>query len=308
LFGRRQREKRVTEEAAREAERRALFEELAKRPDTVCPFLGLAEARAEYHDGVTEDHRCYAFGDPAELSSEQQHKVCLQRGYGNCPRYLRGVLVIPTEELEALRRPRPPAPLAPRPAPAPAPAAAASGGRRGLAVALGALLLLVAGGGAAFLLLGNGGVANQSPSPSPIASLPATTSPSTEPSTPASTAPTGTPPPTATPDPTPAPEDVFEFYEVSVQPGVLYTLYEIEDSSGTAVNSREAEFENSSQAKVECLTRPDGTAHWRTLEGDYFGLSYIHEASGPFRIRAVYTTPEDTRSSEFVPNDEVCPS
>ena len=31
-----------------------------------------------------------------------------ERGYGNCPRYLRGVLVIPTEELEALRRPLPP--------------------------------------------------------------------------------------------------------------------------------------------------------------------------------------------------------
>ena len=105
MFGRRNRSKG---EADREADRTALFAELAKRPDTVCPFLGMADARTEFTDGVDDRHRCYAFGDPAELSAEQQTKVCLQRGYGNCPRYLRGVLVIPTEELEALRRPPPP--------------------------------------------------------------------------------------------------------------------------------------------------------------------------------------------------------
>jgi hypothetical protein len=112
VFGRRNRKE--AEEAAREADRSALFAELAKRPDTVCPFLGMADARTEYTEGVDDKHRCYAFGDPAELSAEQQTKVCLQRGYGNCPRYLRGVLVIPTEELEALRRPPPP--IQPRPA------------------------------------------------------------------------------------------------------------------------------------------------------------------------------------------------
>ena len=35
--------------------------------------------------GATDEHRCYAFGDPAPLSDEQQTRVCLQRGYGNCP-------------------------------------------------------------------------------------------------------------------------------------------------------------------------------------------------------------------------------
>lgn len=145
VFGRRS-SKKAEEEAAREAERRALFEELAKRPDTVCPFLGMAEARTEYHDGVSEQHRCYAFGDPAELSDEQQTKVCLQRGYGNCPRYLRGVLVIPTEELEALRRPQP---HVERPVAA---AAAARPARRRvgrlLLAVLGVLVLLGAAGGA----------------------------------------------------------------------------------------------------------------------------------------------------------------
>lgn len=154
MFGRRSKKLEQEAEAAREAERRALFEELAKRPDTVCPFLGLAQARTEYNDGVTDEHRCYAFGDPAELSSEQQRKVCLQRGYGNCPRYLRGVLVIPTEELEALRRPHP---RVERPAAAAAatarPARAPVG--RGLLAIVGVLVLLAAGGGAAFWYLGS---------------------------------------------------------------------------------------------------------------------------------------------------------
>ena len=151
MFGRRNR--KIEEEAAREADRRALFEELAKRPDTVCPFLGLAQARTEYRDGTDDEHRCYAFGDPAELSSEQQRKVCLQRGYGNCPRYLRGVLVIPTEELEALRRPQP---AMQRPAVAP-PVARKSSRRLPvwLAGVLGVLLLAAAAGGTAFWYLGN---------------------------------------------------------------------------------------------------------------------------------------------------------
>ena len=80
---------------------------------------------------ISDDHRCYAFGDPAPLSAEQQTRVCQERGYGNCPRYLRGVLVIPTEELEALRRPR--APLAEPPRPARRPAGAAASPRRAAA-------------------------------------------------------------------------------------------------------------------------------------------------------------------------------
>ena len=63
MFGRRKREQ---EEAAREAERGALFAELAKRPDTICPFLGMAGSRAEYQESVSQQHRCYAFGDPAD--------------------------------------------------------------------------------------------------------------------------------------------------------------------------------------------------------------------------------------------------
>jgi hypothetical protein len=151
VFGRRGRKE--DQEAAREAERRALFAELAKRPDTVCPFLGMADARTEYTDGVSDRHRCYAFGDPAELSAEQQTKVCLQRGYGNCPRYLRGVLVIPTEELEALRRPPPP--IQPRAAAAPEPKREPRRIPAAFLSVLGLILLVAAIGGGAFWYLGN---------------------------------------------------------------------------------------------------------------------------------------------------------
>ncbi len=303
MFGR---NKREAEEAAREAERRALFEELAKRPDTVCPFLGLAEARAEYHDGVTDEHRCYAFGDPAELSAEQQQKVCLQRGYGNCPRYLRGVLVIPTEELEALRRPQPPVltpPPTPMPAPEPAPAGG-GGGRRGL-VLVGLLLLLIAGGGgAAFLLLGPGLVANQSPSPTPSTIASASVEPSAEPT------PSQSLPASPTPEPTPGPEDKFSHYEVAVAPGEAYTLFQVDDATGEVVDRRPAEFDNWSRAPVEQLELADGTRHWRTTEGDYTGLSYIHDPSGrndsgPFQIRKVFLSPSGERRVLVLPEDQI---
>jgi hypothetical protein len=173
VFGRRSR--KVEEEAAREAERRALFEELAKRPETVCPFLGMVDARTQFHDGVAAEHRCYAFGDPAELSAEQQTKVCLQRGYGNCPRYLRGVLVIPTEELEALRRPQPnvPRPDVARVVPIAQPVRAGRG--RGILAILGALVVAAAAGGGVIWYLGN-----QVPSSAAQANLPAGTALSAE--------------------------------------------------------------------------------------------------------------------------------
>lgn len=173
MFGRRKREQE--EEAAREAERGALFAELAKRPDTICPFLGMAGSRAEYQESVSQQHRCYAFGDPAELSAEQQQKVCLQPGYGNCPRYLRGVLVIPTEELEALRHPQP---IPPRPAAAAA-VAKAEPARRGwggiiATVVLVLLIVGVAAGGGYWYLR------NQVPSSAVATALPGGTDLSAE--------------------------------------------------------------------------------------------------------------------------------
>ncbi len=150
-----------------DAERQALFEKLALRPETVCPFLGLAAARADYDPQATDEHRCYAFGEPEPVSGDQQRNVCLQRGYANCPRYLRGVLVIPTDELEALRRPpqRVPPPPPPRPVAAPP---SDGGDRRRWAVVLLVLLLLV-GGGAAWWFLGGPGAVATNPTPTPHA-------------------------------------------------------------------------------------------------------------------------------------------
>ena len=199
MFGRRNREREGREAAEREQSRRALFEELAKRPANICPFLGLASSQTEYHDGFTREHRCYAFGDPVELSVEQQERVCLGRGYGNCPRYLRGVLVIPTEELEALRRPLPPVrPAAPVDALTPPPAAPAERGRGRAFLLIGLVILLavVGTGGALYYFNGPGVAVRPTPTPQPSAS-----------SQPSATAvPTPTQQPSPTPVATPFPE------------------------------------------------------------------------------------------------------
>ncbi|HEX6140410.1 MAG TPA: hypothetical protein VF013_08130 [Candidatus Limnocylindria bacterium] len=297
MFGRRRHHQE--EEAAREAERRALFEELAKRPDTICPFLGLASSRTDYRDGVTDEHRCYAFGDPAELSAEQQQKVCLQRGYGNCPRYLRGVLVIPTEELEALRRPLPAAPKPP--APAPAPAGSGGGGRRAL-VAVALVLLLAAGGGlGAFALLNrDGGVAQQtaSPTPSATSSVEGSVTPTTT-IAPSPTPPLETPPPEATPEP----GDVFDHYEVSVPAG-QNTVFRVSDA-GEIQDELGTGFDDWSFAEVERIEAANGLLHWRTTSGDLSGWSYIRDRSGTFNIRAVYLAPDGSRRSELLPADQL---
>lgn len=291
MFGRRSRESR--EAADREQSRRALFEELAKRPPDICPFLGLATSQTEYHEGFTREHRCYAFGDPVELSAEQQERVCLGRGYGNCPRYLRGVLVIPTDELEALRRPLPPV-TPPAPPVTPPPAAARAGGqsgrRRGLSLLIGAILLLAVGGtvGAFVLFRGPGVGIIPSPSASPSATPNASASiaASGEPS--ASPQPSNqTPfPETPKPDPTPQPGDTFQGYEVTVLEGEN-TLFEV-DSDGNIVREEIAHFSRFSKAPVDRILAPNGLLHWRTSDGFFTGLSYIHEQSGAFLIRAVY--------------------
>ena len=310
MFGRRRREEAAAAEAAREAERKALFAKLAQRPEHICPFLGLAEDRAGYVEGVSDDHRCYAFGDPAPLSAEQQTRVCQERGYGNCPRYLRGVLVIPTEELEALRRPRAPAPEPARPVAAPP-----SPPRRRRAaplIALLALLLLVGAGAAAFLLLGNGdGVARATPSPTPGTSATAapveTPSPSataTASATPEPTpSPAGTGPATPTPEPTPTAGDAFAFYEVSVRPAG-YTLYALDDD-GEVVGDREASFEGFSYARVEPREAADDRVYWETVQGGLEGWSYVYPDSGEFRIRAVFRSSGGGRRSAYLEEDQL---
>jgi hypothetical protein len=290
LFGRRDKTRESREAAEREQTRRALFEELAKRPANICPFLGLASSQTEYHDGFTREHRCYAFGDPVELSAEQQERVCLGRGYGNCPRYLRGVLVIPTEELEALRRPLPPVrPPAPPGAATPPPPEPDGSGRRRVFLLLGLVLLLavVGAGGAFFYFNGPGVAVRPTPTPQPsVSSQPSPTvapTPSQEPSP----TPEQTPfPETPKPDPTPLPGDTFQGYEVTVLEGEN-TLFQVDDA-GNIVSSQVAHYDRFSKAPVDRIVAANGLLHWRTSEGFFTGLSYIRDRSGAFLIRAVY--------------------
>ena len=303
MFGRRRREEAAAAEAAREAERRALFAKLAERPEHICPFLGLDGDRTGFVEGVSDEHRCFAFGDPAPISAEQQTRVCQERGYGNCPRYLRGVLVIPTEELEALRRPRAPNELTPPPPP---PATEPERSRRGAPLVLiGLLLLLLVGGGAAaFLVLGDGnGVANATPTPGastePSVVAP---SPSSAPSeVPASAGGTASALPTPTAEPTPEPGDTFAFYEVSVGP-LEYRLFDLA-SNGEIAGTRLTSFANYSFAESEPTEGADGGVYWVTLRGDLAGWSYRYPDSGDFRVRAVFLNASQERRSVYLEQD-----
>jgi len=303
VFGRRRREEAAAADAAREAERRALFAKLAERPEHICPFLGLEGDRTGYVEGVSDEHRCFAFGDPAPISAEQQTRVCQERGYGNCPRYLRGVLVIPTEELEALRRPRAPIEAPPPAPPAPAPERRRRGG--GILVAL-LLLLLVGGGAGAFLLLGNpDGVADASPTPPATVAPPSATAMPSDTSVPTSTPESTPPPPSGAPTPEPTPEvgDTFAFYEVSVAPDE-YTLYSLDDD-GEVVDTRVSSFDGFSFARVEAVEGADGATYWVTQDGDLTGWSYRYPDSGEFRVRAVFLNDADERRSEYLEQDEL---
>ena len=279
VFRRNQKRDQAAAEAARETERRALFEQLALRPETVCPFLGLADDRVGYRPETTPEHRCYAFGEAASLSAEQQGRVCLQRGYGNCPRYLRGLLVIPTDELEALRR------MQPMPPP-PAPVAVAETRRRRTPLVLAGILalLLLVGAGAAFFLLRPGQGVGVITSPTP--------------STAQTVAASGVP--TPTPEPTPAPPDVFDHYEVSVAPGD-YVIFRV-DGQGNVVESRGARFSSYSWATVRLVNAP--LRSWLVIDGGYAGYSYIVNRSGPFSIREVFRSPNGERRVKFLPSDQ----
>lgn len=302
MFGRRKREEAAAAEAAREAERRALFTKLAQRPESVCPFLGLADDRTGYVDGISDDHRCFAFGEPSPISAEQQTRVCQEPGYGNCPRYLRGVLVIPTEELEALRRPRAPLEAAVAAPPEQEPEERR---RRAAPILLLLLLLLLgAGSGALFLLGGGDGFARATPSPTidstPVAPTPTAEPSSAEPSP--SAAPTAEPTPsvpatgpaTPTPEPTPELGDEFAFYQVSVAPDA-YPLYTVDGET-----IRVASFAGYSFARVDPVQGADGEVYWVTQDGNLAGWAYRYPESGEFRIRAVYLNSAGERRSVYL--------
>jgi hypothetical protein len=299
VFGRRKRQEAVAAEAAREADRSALFAKLAERPENICPFLGLAGDRAGHVDGVSDDHRCFAFGDPAPLSAEQQTRVCQERGYGNCPRYLRGVLVIPTEELEALRRLRPAGPMPPPP-----PKPVEERRRRGaspILLLVAALVLLVGGVGAYVLFGPENGV---SVVPTPTGGVTAGPTISASAATASPTPVNGSGPASPTPEPTPQAGDEFAFYEVAVGPEG-YTLYSLDGDGDVSDTTLDASFGNFSHARVEPQEGNDDRVYWETQNGNLEGWSYRYPDSGNFRVRAVFLSPERERRSEYLSEEEL---
>jgi hypothetical protein len=292
-------------DAAREDERRALFVELAERPEHVCPFLGLANARLGYEPEPSDQNRCYSFGNPDQISHEQQARVCLDRGYGNCPRYLRGILVIPTDEIEALRHPAAPRSKPLPPPPLPRPPIAVRPDRRFrfpvlTALLAGSVALLAAG----VILIGqpliNGIAVGPTPSASPdMTPRPtATATPATnEPSPTASLSPTPTPE-----EPTPESGDRFSHYEVAVEPGT-YAIFRV-SQSGQITATSEANFSRSSRAPVAPRRASNGLVHWETTVGFFTGWSYIYPDSGDFGIRAVFLSPEGERRVRQLPDED----
>ena len=301
MFGRRKREEAAAAEAARESERRALFARLAERPEHICPFLGLASDRTEFIEGISDEHRCFAFGEPAAISAEQQTRVCQERGYGNCPRYLRGVLVIPTEELEALRRPRPAEVTPP-------PTVVEPTRRRRAPILVAVLLLALVGGGAAafFALNQEPGVAvataTPTVAPTPSASaIPTSASTVTpEPTEAATPEPTPEPTPVVLPSagstipplPSPQPDAEFTGHVVVVTAGEFPLRRVAED--GTLAGEATGVFDRVSGAPVEAVDI-DGVTHWVTLVGVYGGLAYVDGFSGgedDFAIFESYENPD----------------
>jgi hypothetical protein len=299
LFGRRKREDAVRAEEAREAERRALFEQLAKRPETVCPFLGLESDRSGYEPEPTGEHRCYAFGDPAPLSDEQQRHVCLERGYSNCPRYLRGVLVIPTEELEALRRPQPH--VAPPPPPPPKPQAPDDRpARRPWMIIVPLLLVLIAavGAGGWYFLVQNRGIA-VIPTGTPTPTTTSTATASETPNSSSSSSGLVTP----TPLPTPTAGDVPIGYAIGVGPET-YRVFLVDDNGNTGVGKL-VTFGRFSHAMVKPGKTPSGLRYWKTLDGPLAGWSYIKgQSESSFQIIQIYRAADGTQHGEVLPPDQ----
>ena len=82
-----------------------IIDDPARSPDpSVCPFLrreldGLLVAPLLEPDDA---NRCAAIGAPRPQASHQQELVCLRVAHADCPRYLRGALVV--SEVPAARR------------------------------------------------------------------------------------------------------------------------------------------------------------------------------------------------------------
>jgi hypothetical protein len=159
----------------------------------ICPFLRAAADDAERIVAPIEApdpaNRCAALREPVPQSLRQQELVCLASGHVNCPRYLRGAVVI-----------------------AEAPAAPVRTGRSLSPAVIGSVLVLVMATSASLaFVMARGGLelAVVVPTGSPIASqgavaqASATSAPTPIPTATPSLAPTPSPSPSPTPTPKP---------------------------------------------------------------------------------------------------------
>jgi hypothetical protein len=180
-----------------------LLEDRSPNPD-VCPFLRAVVTDGKLGPPIESTHpanRCAALRQAAPQSLRQQQLVCLTSGHINCPRYLRGALVI-SEPVQAAARPRP----------GPTPATLSALVALVLAFSASVAFVLAKGGltlqaaalpsaTAVALAIPSPTPATPAPPPSPSASPLVSASPTIAPSS----SPVATPTPTVAPTPTPTP-------------------------------------------------------------------------------------------------------
>ncbi len=65
-------------------------------PAMVCPYLGLADNRANHRSEPCAEHRCYAKNPPIEVNGWQQSTYCLGGRNGTCVHFLQARVQFPT--------------------------------------------------------------------------------------------------------------------------------------------------------------------------------------------------------------------
>ncbi|MCJ7711626.1 MAG: LysM peptidoglycan-binding domain-containing protein [Chloroflexi bacterium] len=186
-----------------------MMDDAARSPDpSVCPFFrreldgNLVVPRLEPDD----DNRCVAIGAPRPQASRQQELVCLRVAHADCPRYLKGTLVLSEAPPSRRQIAVPRATLA-----ALLVLVLSAGISFGFVVQRGGIDLPVVGGEATptdlagVVAPGPSTAASAAPpivSATPIAEASPTPAPTAAPTPTSTPAPTATPSPSATPPPT----------------------------------------------------------------------------------------------------------
>ncbi|RPH31352.1 MAG: hypothetical protein EHM90_07230 [Chloroflexi bacterium] len=89
---------------------------------------------------------------------------------------------------------------------------------------------------------------------------------------------------------------------MTVAPGTN-AIFRINDAGDVVVQNR-VFFDAVSQAPVDRLVGTNGLLHWRVLEGEVAGWSYVRGESGNFLIREVYRGQDNSLRYSVLPRDE----